>query len=125
MYILRLLRGGVPDRCDHARPWIRAGEFQCEQSDLPEGADAGAGSSAYGSQSGVCAIGNGRRRDGELKNFEIFTKRRSPKRDRRCCMGNGRQSPVVGRWSFAPLRTTRDLMDKMGVRFFLRRIAND
>src|SRR5208282_1630984 len=78
MYILRLLRGGVPDRCDHARPWIRAGEFQCEQSDLPEGADAGAGSSAYGSQSGVCAIGNGRRRDGELKNFEIFTKRRSP-----------------------------------------------
>src|SRR5258706_16468335 len=71
MYILWVLCGSLSYRCDYAWPWIRAGEFQCEQSDLPQRTDAGAGSGAYGRQSGVCAIGNGCGRDRELTNFKI------------------------------------------------------
>ena len=40
-------------------------------------ADVGAGSGAYGSQSGVCTVGNGCGREG-VANFEILSKRRSP-----------------------------------------------
>src|SRR5437660_11275711 len=71
MYILWVLCGGLSHRCDYAWPWIRAGEFQCQQSDLSQRADAGAAPGAHGSQSGVCTIGNGCGRDGELVNFKI------------------------------------------------------
>ncbi len=82
--------------------------FQCQQSDLPQRTDAGAGSGAYGSQSGVCAIGNGSGREGKLGNFEILLPNAGPQRAG-VVVWDG--SLVGGRWSFAPLRTTVDLMN--------------
>ena len=46
--------------------------FQRKQPDLPERADAGAGSGAHGSESGVRAIGTGRGLKRRLGPFEIF-----------------------------------------------------
>src|SRR3979411_3170099 len=86
MYILRILCGGLSYRCNHAWSWIGGGELQREQSDSPHRTDAGAGSGAYGSQSGVCAIRNGCRRDRELANFKFLLPNAGPQRDRRCCL---------------------------------------
>src|SRR5271166_1369810 len=106
MYILRLLRGGLSDRCDYPRARIRAGEFQCQQFDLPQRTDAGAGSSAHGSQSGVCAIGNGCGRDRGLANFEIFPPNAGPSGTGVVVWRGSRSSLVVGRSRIYEPRTT-------------------
>src|SRR5205807_3920179 len=112
MYLLWVLRGGLPDRRDY--PWarIRAGFVQCEQPDLPEGADAGGRASTHGGERGVQQRGRRRRRAGvagagELKAFESLHRvERRSRGGRRLCIRTvvGLRSSaraVVGQWVIA------------------------
>src|ERR1700752_4459663 len=101
MYLLWVLRGGLPDRCDYAWARVRAGFVQRKQPDLPEGADAGGRASTYGGERGVQQRGRRRRRAGvagagELKAFESLHRV-----ERRSWKGPAfvyGESSVVGRW---------------------------
>src|SRR5579864_4382643 len=108
MYLLWVLRGGLPDRRDY--PWarIRVGFVQCKQLDFPEGADAGGRASTHGGERGVQQRRRCRRRTGvagagELKAFGSLHNGTPVPRGPAFVHQDYRWSSVVGkvsRWSF-------------------------